>query len=35
MLQQVERDPPAFIQGYDLAVEKRILRKPFAAAGLG
>ena len=24
MLQEIERDPPAFIQGDDLAVEKRI-----------
>ena len=33
MLEKVKRDPAVFIQGDDLAVKKRILRKPFAGAG--
>src|SRR5215475_9833821 len=33
MLQQIERDLPVFIQGDELAVEKRIYREPLASAG--
>jgi hypothetical protein len=33
MLQEIERDPSAFIQGDDLAVYKRAGREPFAGLG--
>jgi hypothetical protein len=33
MLQEIERDPSAFIQGDDFAVYDRAGREPFAGAG--
>jgi hypothetical protein len=33
MLKKIERDPPAFIDGHDFAIEKRIGWEPFAGAG--
>ena len=32
MLQEIERDPPVFIQGDDLAVYKGAGREPFTGA---
>lgn len=33
MLKKIERDPPAFIDRHDFAIEKRIGWEPFAGAG--
>ena len=33
MLKQIERDPPAFIDCHNFAIEKRIVWEPFAGAG--
>jgi hypothetical protein len=33
MFQKVKRNPPAFIQGYDLPINQRIGRQPFTTSG--
>ena len=33
MLNQIERDPPVIIDGYNFAIEKRIDWEPFASRG--